>query len=356
MKTARLYNSRWGFPVLALVISCLVVACGGPTPQGLAPSAPETRPGSVTRQGNPPSTSKPGQPNSPAASQSHTPSQAASSPTTDAGPGSTSTAAALPGTEEFGLSKEGLVTSIEAVESLIAKCMNDAGFEYIAVDYNTVRRGMSADKSLPGVSDAAYLAQYGYGIATLYTGQPPQLSAVAIPAQIGLGEQNVRIFNNLLPADQIAYNHTLFGEFADATFAVALETEDFSRTGGCTRAAVEQVFGSEVLNLTYYSPLDALVQQDPRMIAALSEFANCMRDAGFNYANPNDVEPEIRKRLYDITKGAPPEVLSSDARAALTELQGEERAVATVAENCTIRFIEPVEDQVLRELYAAPVR
>jgi hypothetical protein len=48
--------------------------------------------------------------------------------------------------------------------------------------------------------------------------------------------------------------------------------------------------------------------------------------------------------------------LSSDARAALTELQGEERAVAVVAENCTIRIIEPVEDQVLRELYAAPVQ
>jgi hypothetical protein len=234
--------------------------------------------------------------------------------------------------------------------------MSDAGFEYIAVDYNTVRRGMVADKSLPGVSGEQYIAQFGYGISTLYTGRPPQLADVATPAKIGLGEQNVRIFNHLSPADQVAYNHTLFGEYTDATFAVALETEDFSRTGGCTRAAVEQVFGSEHLNLSYYSPLDALVQQDPRMIAALSEFANCMRAAGFNYGNPNEIEPEIRKRLYSITGGAPPEVLSSDARAALTELQGEERAVAVVAEDCTVRIIEPAEEQVLRELYAAPVR
>ena len=182
--------------------------------------------------------------------------------------------------------------------------MSDAGFEYIAVDYNTVRRGMVADKSLPGVSDEQYTAQFGYGISTLYTGLPPQLADVATPAKIGLGEQNVQIFNHLSPADQVAYNHTLFGEYSDATFAVALETEDFSLTGGCTRAAVEQVFGSEHLNLTYYSPLDALVQQDPRMIAALAEFANCMRSAGFNYGNPNEVEPEIRKRLYDITGGA----------------------------------------------------
>jgi len=323
------------------------------TPQSSAP----------TPNALPPAT-KAGPANTPVTGQHNAPGQNALPPTVEIGQANTPAAsqgsspgqAALPGTEEFGLSKEGLVTSIASVESLIAKCMSDAGFEYIAVDYNTVRRGMTADKSLPGVSDDAYMAQYGYGISTLYTGQPPQLSDVATPAKIGLGEQNIRIFNNLSPADQVAYNHTLFGEYADATLPVALETEDFSRTGGCTRAAIEQVFGTEVLNLTYYSPLDALVQQDPRMIAALSEFANCMRAAGFNYSNPNEVEPEIRKRLYTITGGAPPEALSSDARSALAELQGEERAVAVVAENCTIRIIEPVEDRVLRELYAAPVR
>lgn len=361
---AGLHSRRIGLLIYVLVSGLLVAACSGPPPQGPAPNAPATRQSGATNQGNPPDAQEPGQSNTPVASQGNTPGQNALPSTTNTGPanapatsqGGTSGQAALPGTEEFGLTKEGLVTSIEAVESLIAKCMSDAGFEYVAVDYKTIRRGMSADKSLPGVSERAYLAQYGYGISTLYTGLAPQLADVATPAQIGLGEQNVRIFNNLSPADQVAYNHTLFGEHADATFAVALETEDFSLTGGCTRAAIEQVFGSEVLNLTYYSPLDALIQQDPRMIAALSEFANCMRAAGFNYTNPNDVEPDIRKRLYAITGGAPPETLSSDARSALAELQGEERAVATVAENCTIRIIEPVEDQVLRELYAAPVR
>jgi hypothetical protein len=364
LRIDRLHSRRAVLLIVVLVIDLLLAACSGPGPQGPLTNASATRQSGTISQGNPTNAQRPGQSNPSAVSPDNPPSQNASPPTAGVGQpnppaanqNNPSTPAALPGTEEFGLTKEGLVTSIEAVESLIAKCMGDAGFEYIAVDYNTVRRGMRADKSLPGVSDAQYIAQYGYGISTLYTGLPPQLSDVATPAQIGLGEQNVRIFNNLSPADQVAYNHTLLGEYADATFAVALETEDFSRTGGCTRSAIEQVFGSEVLNLTYYSPLDALVQQDPRMIAALSEFANCMRAAGFSYTNPNDVEPEIRKRLYDITKGAPPEALSSDARAALTDLQGEERAVAVVAENCTIRIIEPVEDRVLRELYAAPVQ
>ncbi|MBI5566033.1 MAG: hypothetical protein HY870_14150 [Chloroflexi bacterium] len=350
--------------MLALITGLLVAACSSPSPREPSTNTPATRQSNAPNQSNPSNTTGFNPTNPSAANQDNTPNQNVSPPTADAGSAnppaasqnSPSTPAALPGTEEFGLSREGLVKSIETVESLIARCMSDAGFEYIAVDYNTVRRGMTADKSLPGYSDREYLAQFGYGLSTLYTGLPPQLSDVLTPAKIGLGEQNVRIFNDLSPADQVAYNHTLFGEYADATFAVALETEDFSRAGGCTRAGIEQVFGSEVLNLTYYSPLDALLQQDPRMIEALAQFANCMRDAGFNYSNPNDVEPDIRKRLYDITQGAPPEALSSDARSALAELQGEERAVAVVAENCTIRIIEPIEDQVMRELYAAPVR
>lgn len=259
---------------------------------------------------------------------------------------------ALPGTEEFGLSKEGLVKNIEAVESLIAECMNDAGFEYIAVDYNTVRRGMQADKSLPGLSERQYINQYGFGISTLYTGLPPQLADATTPAKIGLGEQNIEIFKNLSPADQVAYNRTLFGDNPDATFAVAIETEDFSRTGGCTRAAIEQVFTPKQLNTTYLNPKDALIEQDPRMIAALAEFAECLRAEGFDYTYEREVEPDLKKRLHAITGGAPIESLSADARAALTELQGFERALAVVTYDCESRILDPVEDQVERELFA----
>jgi hypothetical protein len=259
-----------------------------------------------------------------------------------------------PGTEEFGMTKEELVRSIEAVEALIAKCMSDAGFEYIAVDYDTVRRGMTADKALPGVTDEQFVAQYGYGISTLYTGHPPQLSELPVAAQIGLGQQNIQIFKSLSAADQVAYNLTLFGENPDATFAVSLEAEDFSRAGGCTRAAVEQVFTREQLSATYLNPKDALIEQDPRMIAAVKEFADCVREAGFSYNHPNEIEADIKNRLGGITKGIPIEALSPDARAALTQLQGEERAVAVVATECEAEIIEPVAVQIELELYGGP--
>src|ERR1044071_1988889 len=255
-------------------------------------------------------------------------------------------AGTIPGKEEYGMTMEQLFTAIQNVETEISKCMSAAGFEYVAADYNTVRRGMTADKSLPGMSEGQFIDQYGYGISTLYTGLAPQLSELRTPAQLGLGEQNVQIFMNLSPADQVAYSHTLFGEHADATFAVALETEDFSRTGGCTRSAIEKFFTPEQMNATFLNPFDALVEKDPRMAAANTEYAGCLRAAGFEYKYERDIEPDLRKKLDTITGGQPLEALSSDARSALTELQNYERSLASAATDCERKHLDQVADQV----------
>jgi hypothetical protein len=93
-----------------------------------------------------------------------------------ASPGSPNVQGPIPGKEEFGMTRQELFTAIENVESEISKCMREAGFEYIAVDYNTVRKGMTADKSLPGMNERRFVQEYGFGISTLYTGLAPQLS------------------------------------------------------------------------------------------------------------------------------------------------------------------------------------
>jgi hypothetical protein len=263
-------------------------------------------------------------------------------------------ASPIPGKEEYGMTMEQLVTAIENVEAEISKCMSAAGFEYVAADYSTVRRGMTSDKSLPGMSESQFIDQYGYGISTLYTGRAPQLSELRTPAQIGLGAKNVQIFQSLSPADQEAYSHTLFGEHPDATFAVALETEDFSRTGGCTRKAIEKYFTSEQMSASFLNPFDALVEKDPRMVAANTEYSKCLRSAGFEYGRERDIEPDIRKRLDTITGGQPADALSSEARTTLTDLQNYERALASAATDCEQKYLDPVADQVERELYAGP--
>jgi hypothetical protein len=253
--------------------------------------------------------------------------------------------------EEFGLTTEALVTNIEAVETNIASCMREAGFEYVANDFNTVKKGMSADKSLPGLGEEEFIAHYGFGISTFYTGQPPQLSELATPAQIGLGEENVALFKNLAPADQVAYTRTLFGDNAEATFAVALESEDFSRTGGCTRKAVEGVFSPEQLKMTYVNPMDARIEEDPRMIAALEQYAECVRGGGFDYTHERDIEADLRNRLLAITKGAPVEALSDEAKTALSDLQSFERSLGVVALGCETNILDPVAEQITNELF-----
>jgi hypothetical protein len=262
------------------------------------------------------------------------------------------------GTEEFGLSMKELVQSIEKVEALIAQCMREQGFEYVAADYRTVRRGMNADKSLPGMSEEEFIEKNGYGLSTLYTGMAPQLNTGYSPGRVGLGDRNVEIFKNLSPADQVAYNRALLGENTDATFAVALEIENFSRCGGCTLKAIEQVFKPEQLKATYYNPKDAMINRDPRMRAALRTYAEEMRKGGFDYNHPDEVETDIRERLYAITGGAtvPVAQLSADQQEALKKLQEYERRVAVIDFELMEEVFDPVEEKIEKEMFAREVK
>lgn len=261
------------------------------------------------------------------------------------------------GTEEFGMSPRELVQAIEKTEELIARCMREQGFEYIAVDYNTVREGMAADKRLPGLSEEEFVSRHGFGISTLYTGLPPQLSTDYSPARIGLGERNVQIFRALSPADQVAYNRALLGDDVSSTFAVALEVEDLSRTGGCTRKAVAEVFKPDQLKASHYNPQDALINRDPRMKAALAYWRREMKKAGFDYNHPDEIEPDLRSRLNALTDGGKLLVtkMSPDQKAALRKLQDYERAVAPKSFKLQEEVLAPVEERIQKELFTRKV-
>ncbi|MFN2484425.1 MAG: hypothetical protein ABR509_05740 [Candidatus Limnocylindria bacterium] len=232
---------------------------------------------------------------------------------------------------------------MEAVEAHIGQCMADAGFEYVPVDFETIRAAMTSDKSAPGLSEEQFLAEFGYGITTEF---PKPI------VTIGLGEDNARIRDALPEADRVAYDRTLLGEDREAVFAYALEAEDFSRTGGCTRGAVEHEFTPEEVSQSYFNPRDALIEQDPRVIAALEEFAACMEDAGYEYRHPDEVEQDLHDRLDAVSQGADPTTLTGPELDALMELQDYERAVVPVAVECEATHLEPVVDQVDSELSA----
>lgn len=258
------------------------------------------------------------------------------------------------GKEEFGMTPRQLVQAIEKVEAAIEKCMRAQGFEYISADYDTVRQGMSSDKTLPGMSEAEFIDKYGSGVSTLYTGLPPQLVEGYSPGRVGLGERNVAVFKRLSAADQVAYNRALLGENVDATFAVTLERENFSRTGGCTRKGVEQAFTPQQMIATYYNPTDAQINKDPRMKAVLRKYAIEMRKAGFDYVHPDDVTPDIVKRLNALTKGRsiPLDKLTPEQLKGLKELQDFERRVTKKNFEMRENLFDPVEEQIKKEMFA----
>jgi len=204
------------------------------------------------------------------------------------------------------------------------------------------------------MDEEEFVEQYGFGVSTLYTGQPPQLNQGYSPGRIGLGERNVEIFKKLSPSDQAAYNRALLGNNVGATFAVSLEGENFSRCGGCTLEAIKKVFKPEQLKSAYYNPKDALINKDPRMKAALRTYSEKMRAAGFDYNHPDDVETDIIKRLDAILGGGTPPVdkLSPEQLSALKKLQEQERRAAKTNLKLQKELFDPVEEQIEKEMYA----
>lgn len=242
------------------------------------------------------------------------------------------------GTEEFGMTDEELVTSIENAESAIAECMTAAGFEYVQIDPVTFRDAMDSLTAVPGLSDEEFVEQYGYGLTTL----PPTQDFSA-------GEENTRIYDALSPADQVAYERTLWGDNTAATFVVMLENEDFEPAGGCTETAIEEAFTEEQLSPSFSNPFDELVAEDPRMIAALEDWSDCMADAGYDYESPEDAEDELIERFDELTGGGDPAELTGSELDTLKELQDEEREVALADLEC-LTPLEEVEQQVERDI------
>ena len=262
------------------------------------------------------------------------------------------------GTEEFGMSPRELVQAIEKTEQLIARCMADQGFQYIAADHNTVRAGMSADKSLPGLSEEEFVSRYGFGVSTFYTGLAPQLSTGYNPGRVGLGDRNVQIFRKLSSADQVAYNRALLGDDLSSTFAVALETEDLSRTVGCTRKALTETFKPDQLKASHYNPQDALINKDPRMKAALESWQREMKKVGFEYGHPDEIEPDLRNRLSALTEGGKLLVskMSADQKTALRKLQDFERLVAAKSFKMSEDMLKPIEEKIQEEMFSRKVQ
>lgn len=246
--------------------------------------------------------------------------------------------------EEFGLTLALLAIRVEQTEQLIGSCMQAAGFEYIPIDFSTIKEAMEADQTAPGLSDDEYIKQFGLGITTQF--DKPIVTFRA-------GETNNTHVESLAGTDRRAFERALWGEASDWNHVRALEEEDFSQSGGCTRSAATETYQPGELSGSYVNPADKRIESDPRVIAATAQWADCMRAEGFEYTNPSAVEDDLLQQLDEVTQGKDPRTLAEPALGALEELQGRELAIAALLKSCDEEHLEPIVATVEAEFYGS---
>lgn len=252
----------------------------------------------------------------------------------------------LPGIKEFGLTEVQFAQHIEKTQALIAKCMADAGFEYVPVDVQTVEAAQARVRRDPGDTRVGYKEKWGLGVTTRFD-HPVR--------DIGLGP-NLKIWKGLPERDQEAYSHTLWGDDPSADFVWTFDEEDFSPTGGCTRKAVAQVFTPAQLKGTYVNPKDVLVDSDPRIIEALHNWSMCMRARGYDYKRDQDeIIDEYGERLDQLVGDSDPTKLTGARLDALHRLQQQEIKVSLADVHCEIKYADDVYREVEIEVFGQPV-
>jgi hypothetical protein len=270
-------------------------------------------------------------------------SESSAPPSGQASSSASPSGAKLPGIREFGLNDQEFAQHIEKSQALIASCMADAGFEYVPVNVQTVEAAQARVRQDPGLTRKEYKERYGLAVTTRFD-NPVR--------DTGLGPENLRIMASLPEASQVAYERTLWGQNTHADFVFALDAEDFSMTGGCTRKAVAQVFTPEQLKGTYVNPKDVLVDSDKRIVAARKAWSRCMRAAGYDYLEDQDeIIEDYEERLDKLLDGDDPQTLTGARAEALKAMQQEEIAVALVDLDCQLKHTDKVYDEVELEVY-----
>jgi len=249
--------------------------------------------------------------------------------------------------EQVGLDEEGIRVRQAAVENLVRDCMKTQGFDYVPVDPAAQQAALTGSA---GMSKDDFEKQFGYGVTTLY--EQRRKLAVAGP--------NKAIRDSLSEADRKAYDHALHGDDATASFAEAVDSGDYSRLGGCIKTGTDQVFGgADVLQSlsTKLDELDQKIRADARMVKAVREWSDCMRQAGYaNLAEQEDVDTVLKKKLEAIVGSPGDAAAGAEAdydKAALAALQHEEVAMVTADKKCEKEHVEEVEDKVTGEYETA---
>ena len=243
--------------------------------------------------------------------------------------------------EIVGLEGDEIVERQKRAENLIAPCMQEQGFRYTPVDPVVQQAALTGTQKL---TEEEFNEQFGYGITTLFE-QRLQASTLG---------PNQEYYNSLTDAEKAAFDLALYGTDKTATFAVALDTGEFDRLGGCLKEATDEVFGGAELIQDVTVKLDELddrILADARMIVVIENWSDCMAEAGYDLGEPEAVDVYLENKLEGIVGpieevAAPAPGAQPEYDAALRQLQQEEVELVGKDIECEEQHITEVEEEV----------
>jgi hypothetical protein len=229
---------------------------------------------------------------------------------------------------------------IRELEEEMATCMQALGFEYIAIEPNGEQR--SRKEAFMAMPPADFAAQYGYGITTMDFEESGEVNP------------NDAIVEAMTIPERSAYFQALYGSMITVD-----ENGRPVKKGGsgeapapgqesCAEKADIAVFGprpeddprsedSFVALRESFDVLNDSIHQDPREIAAMTAWTECMETKGHPGYTSFDAGPdEVKARADELFDG---NLRSSDVDPeALSELRTFEIAVATDEYQCSIDY------------------
>lgn len=262
------------------------------------------------------------------------------------------------------------------VEAAVQACMTAQGFEYTP-------SASGGDVFVGAVDGGDFVEQFGYGVSTLTGGPLPDLGLGAGASE----DPNQAYVQSLSDSQRDAYYEALHGVAPDGPSFTGDDSSSsgggpsvtegtsggfvFGGSGGCTAEANLEVYGEEqplAFGADLFDGLQeisAQVDADPRMLTAWESWASCMADAGYPFADEDEIVRDLGARFTAITGQDSPRasggfaIITDEAAdpaepdydvVALEALQDEEREIAALGQGCREDHVDDVESEVRDEL------
>lgn len=189
-------------------------------------------------------------------------------------------------------------------QEIIAQCMTEQGFEYIPVDPGAGGGAVIvSESSWEDYGTVEWAAQYGYGIATMYTDQ----TEIVDDSGEGQRDPNEDIIAAMSESEQAAYWEALWGPEQEADEDGIVEYDPAN--AGCHGRAELEVYGDQDVDQAWNDPqfedlftaMDSVwedLENHPEIAELNAAWNSCMADAGYpGWSQPWEAESAMHDEV-----------------------------------------------------------